>query len=32
MIDFEKRKEKNILNSQMRQEETLLNTEQSKFL
>ena len=32
MIDFEKRKEKNILNSQLRQEETLLNTEQSKFL
>ena len=32
MIVFEKRKEKNILNSQMRQEETLLNTEQSKFL
>ena len=32
MIDFEKRKEKNVLNSQMRQEETLLNTEQSKFL
>ena len=32
MLEFEKRKEKNVLNSQLRQEETLLNTEQSKFL
>ena len=32
MIDFQKRKEKSVLNSQLRQEETLLNTEQSKFL
>ena len=32
MIDFEKRKEKSVLISQMRQEEALLNTEQSKFL
>ena len=32
MIDFEKRKEKNVLNSQIRQEEYLLTTEQSKFM
>ena len=32
MIDFEKRKEKSVLNSQIHQEECLLNTEQSKFI
>ena len=32
MIDFEKRKEKNVLNPQIRQEEYLLTTEQSKFI
>ena len=32
MLDFEKRKEKSVLNSQIHQEENLLNTEQSKFL
>ena len=32
MIDFEKRKEKNVLNSKIHQEECLLNTEQSKFI
>ena len=32
MIDFEKRKEKSVLNSQINQEECLLNTEQSKFI
>ena len=32
MIDFEKRKENNVLNSQIRQEEYLLTTEQSKFI
>jgi len=32
MIDFEKRKEKNVLNPQIRQEEYLLTTEQSKFM
>ena len=32
MIEFENRKEKNILNPQNHQEETVLNTEHSKFL
>ena len=32
MIDFEKRKEKSVLNSQIHQEECLLNTERSKFI
>ena len=32
MIDFEKRKEKSVLNSQIHQEEYSLNTEQSKFI
>ena len=32
MIEFENRKEKNILNPQSHQEETVLNTEHSKFL
>ena len=32
MIDFEKRKEKSVLNSQIHQEECLLNTEHSKFI
>ena len=32
MIDFEKRKEKSVLSSQIHQEEYSLNTEQSKFI
>ena len=32
MIEVENRKEKNILNPQNHQEETVLNTEHSKFL
>ncbi len=32
MLDFEKRKEKSVLNSQIRQEEYQLTTEQSKFI